>query len=507
MTKAEAHSGGPLSTSEAGPGAQSSAGGAVASLARFGARPGRSRPLSGAEALMWALESDPALQSSFMGVTLMDGIVDIERLRWRLAEAAAELDVLRRRVVDTPLDLAPPRWELDPDFSLDNHLRRVSLPPPGTRRQLLDLAASVYAEPFNRARPLWRFTLVDGLEGGATALLAEMHHVLSDGIGAVRISASFLDLGPDDGAPRSPSRSRPLPAGEAETADLSGSAGPIGWLRAAGGAVGPIILANAAATLTTAAAVAGGLSTAVRSPATGLAAVRALVRQVGPAHPARSPLWAGRSHAHRFDALSLDLGLTKLTAKTLGGTVNDVFVTLMAGAAGSYHRHAGVDVDELRVSVPISVRRDHQAGGNAWIPARVLVPVGAMPAADRFAVVAERLAAVKREPSLGLTDTLALAAARLPRPLLLLLARQQVGTVDFACSNVRGAPFDLWVAGAHVEANHPMGPTAGVAFNATILSYRDSLDLGLNTDTGAVDDPDLLVRCIEDAAGELFALA
>jgi diacylglycerol O-acyltransferase len=463
---------------------------------------------------MWALDRDPALQSSFMGVTILDGAVDVERLRSRLADAVVDVDVLRRRVVDTPFDLAPPRWELDPDFSLDDHLRRVSVPSPGTRRQLLDLAASIYAEPFDRARPLWRFTLVDGLENGATALLAEMHHVLSDGVGAVRISASFLDLGPDDGAPApgpAPSRPRRLPADEAQAADLStgGSpwGGPVGWLRAAGGAVGPIISTNAAATRTTAAAVAGSLSTAVRSPATGVAAVRALVRQLGATHPARSPLWAGRSHAHRFDALSLDLGLARLTAKTLGGTVNDVFVTLMAAAAGSYHRHAGVDVDELRVSVPISVRRDHQAGGNAWIPARVLVPVGAMPAADRFALVAGRLTAVKREPSLGLTDTLALAAGRLPRPLLLVLARQQVGTVDFACSNVRGAPFDLWVAGAHVEANHPMGPTAGVAFNATILSYRDSLDLGLNTDTGAVDDPDLLVRCIEDAAAELLALA
>jgi hypothetical protein len=86
------------------------------------------------------------------------------------------------------------------------------------------------------------------------------------------------------------------------------------------------------------------------------------------------------------------------------------------------------------------------------------------------------------------------------------LARQQVETVDFATSNLRGANFDLYVAGAHVLANHPMGPTAGTAFNATVLGYKDSLDLGLNVDTAAVDDPARLGACIEEAFAELVKL-
>jgi len=77
--------------------------------------------------------------------------------------------------------------------------------------------------------------------------------------------------------------------------------------------------------------------------------------------------------------------------------------------------------------------------------------------------------------------------------------------VDFACSHVRGAPFDLWIAGARVLSNHPMGPTAGVAFNATVLSYRGSLDLGLNCDTGAVSDPALLQACVDLAVTEFLA--
>jgi len=85
------------------------------------------------------------------------------------------------------------------------------------------------------------------------------------------------------------------------------------------------------------------------------------------------------------------------------------------------------------------------------------------------------------------------------------VARQQVETVDFATSNVRGAPFDLFIAGAKIEANYPMGPTGGTAFNLTVLSSGGSLDMGVNIDTAAVGDPELLQRCLVEAYGELLA--
>jgi diacylglycerol O-acyltransferase len=440
--------------------------------------------LTGAEALMWTLDEEPSLRSSFMSITFVDRPPDQVRFRRRMLDAVDGVAVLKQRIVSAPLDLAPPRWEPDPDFDLDRHVRWIALPPPGGRRQLLDLAGSIYADPFDRARPLWRFTIVEGLEDGGCALLAKMHHVLSDGIGAVRVSASFLDLSPDGDEAR-PARA---PADQATSS--------AGWFAAAAAALGPIVGAGLSAVRSPVGSVTQGLSTA-----------RSLARQLGLSDPARSPLWADRSFDNRFDVLSLDLDRVRAAARALGGTVNDAFVTIMAGAAGAYHRELGVDVDELRMSMPISVRHDKEVGGNAWVPARVLVPAGPLTPAERFGEVSARLTTVKKEPGFGMADTFAEVARHLPRPVLLRFARQQVRTVDFACSNVRGAPFDLWIAGAHVEANHPMGPTAGVAFNATVLSYRGTLDLGLNSDTGAITEPDMLRACIEDAARELLALA
>ena len=82
----------------------------------------------------------------------------------------------------------------------------------------------------------------------------------------------------------------------------------------------------------------------------------------------------------------------------------------------------------------------------------------------------------------------------------------QAQTVDFATSNVRGAPMPLFLAGAQVEANHPVGPLVGVAFNLTLLSYNHSLDMGVNIDVDAVTDPALLRRCLEGAFDDLLAV-
>jgi diacylglycerol O-acyltransferase / wax synthase len=453
---------------------------------------------------MWSLDADPLLRSTFMSVTFLDRPPDFGRLRRRVAQAVATTPALSHRVAGTAdFDLRTPRWEPDPAFDLDMHLRRIGAPWPGTRRQVLDLAALMAQDPLDRGRPLWQFTVVEGLEDGEAALLAKMHHVLADGVGAIRISAAFLDLDPD--GPDDTNATVETDHHDEDPLAATGDGSGLGALlttmertawRAAGGVVGGVL---------------GGVRSPARLPGHAVEAVamaQSLVRQLAVTEPARSPLWTGRhSLAHRFEVASVNLGTVKSAAKALGGTVNDLVVTAVAGAAGAYHRSRGVDVAELRMSMPISTRHDRVAGGNAWAPTRVLVPVGETDAASRFCLVRARLEAIKREPSLGLTGALAGLVRAVPAPLVLRLARQQAGTVDFACSNVRGAPFDLWTAGARVVANYPMGPTVGTAFNATVLSYRNQLDLGLNADGGSVDDPAELAGHISDAFDELFAAA
>ena len=182
------------------------------------------RRMSDAEGLMWRLEKDPYLTSTFGTVSLLDRPPDFDRLRARMERAVAAVPRLGWRVQPAPVNLSAPLWVDDPDFEIDQHVRRIALPKPGTMRQLLDLATLLVVDPFDRTRPLWQFIVVEGLRGGKAALIQKMHHTITDGEGGVQMSLQYLDFerdAPDPpplertanglvGAPPSPSTAEAL---------------------------------------------------------------------------------------------------------------------------------------------------------------------------------------------------------------------------------------------------------------------------------------------------------
>jgi WS/DGAT/MGAT family acyltransferase len=447
------------------------------------------------EALMWTVEKDPHLSASIANVTVFDRLPDPDRLRRRMARALQVVPRLRQRVVPGLGRLAPPEWADDPDVDLSFHIRHLALPAPGTQRQLLDLAALVYADPFDRTRPLWEFVLVDGLEGGRAAMIQKLHHTVTDGEGGVRMSEQFVDLARDAPEPApvevavEPAPERTLAAALADTVGHQAR-------RAVGiGARSARELSGLARSPGRLLATAGAVAEAASS----------LARQVVVTERARSPLWTERSLRRRIEVLRVPLDDARRASKALGGSINDFFVCGAAGGAAAYHRHFGVEVDELRISMPVSTRADGSAGGNAFTPARVLVPAGIEDPVARFSAVRERLSTVKGERALNLAEGLAGVVALLPTSVLVRAARSQVETVDFTASNVRGAPFDLYIAGAKILANYPIGPTAGTAFNLTLLSSAGNLDMAAHIDTAAIEDPELLRTCLETAYRDLVA--
>jgi hypothetical protein len=228
--------------------------------------------------------------------------------------------------------------------------------------------------------------------------------------------------------------------------------------------------------------------------------------QLGDTERAHSPLWTERSLMRRMEVLRAPFGETKEAAKRLGGTLNTAFLTAAAQAASRYHIQCGQPVEQLRASMAVSTRTE-ASGSNAFSLARMLVPTGDMPIAERFAAIQAATGVAREASAGGSLETLAAVAATLPTSLVTRLARQQAQTVDFATSNVRGAPMPLYVAGAQLLENYPVGPLAGVAFNLTLLSYNHSLDMGVNIDRAAVAEPELLRRCLERAFKDLVRAA
>ncbi len=451
--------------------------------------------MSDAEGLMWRMEKDPHLSSTFANVTILDKRPDMDRFLRTMERATRVVPRLRQRVQPAPANLTAPMWVEDSNFDLHYHVRHIALPKPGTLRQLLDLASLITADPFDRTRPLWQFIVVEGLRGGKCALIEKLHHTITDGEGGVQLSLQFLDFAADvtEPAPIDPDTiaeaQERMPPSNAETFRdlLAGSLRmPLGMMRQ----------------------VRELLADPTQFPDASTAAaetIRGIISQLSDVEQAHSPLWTERSLKRRIEVLRAPYAETRSVATKLGGKLNTAFLTAAAEAASRYHIRMGSPVETLRASMAISTRSE-SSGNNAFSLVRMMVPTGEMSVAERFVRINEATQAAREGTPNASLETLAAVAAALPTSLVTRLARTQAHTIDFATSNVRGAPMAMYVAGAKLLENYPVGPLGGVAFNLTLLSYHGSLDMGANIDTAAVADPVLLHRCLADAFKSLLAV-
>ena len=457
--------------------------------------------MSDTEAIMWAVEKDPALRSDFCNLTILEHSPDDDRVRHTLARAVAAIPRLRQRVVSAPLRIVPPAFADDPTLDLNAHIRRVALPRGHSERALLDLCASLSELPLDRARPLWEFTLIEGLPDGQVALLQKIHHTITDGVGGLRLSLAFVDFEP--GAPQDaiPTETDVVDAGDADhgtslqasrTAVVDATTRGVGLARRAIGGTAHV------------------LSHPTEVPGRAVDTVRiaqSLRRQLVHTGAARSDVMRDRSLSRHFETYTISLPAVQVTARKLGGSVNDVYLTGLAGALGRYHARLGSTVESLRLAMPISTRNRNDEAANRFVPARVLIPI--QPDADPpalFAAVREQLSAARNESAIGAAEGLAVVLTPLPTAFLVAMTRAQARTTDFAATNLRGSPVPLYIAGERVIASYPFGPRTNTALNATLLSYGDDLNLGLNIDPAAITDIDHFMADIAYSFEELLGI-
>jgi len=461
--------------------------------------------MSDNDALLWNNERDPMLRSTIVSVLLLDRAPDEGRLRQALDRALERIPRLRERVVLDPFAVAPPRWGLDPHFDLGYHVRRIGAPGKGSLRELLDLVAPIAMQAFDKDRPLWEFTLVEGLEQGRHALVMKLHHSVSDGVGLVRMTSSLVERSrePD------PSR-RGRPPSVHEEALASPERGPfeeaLEALRHRAGS-------DIARSSRIARALRHGLVDAVRDPLGALRTAAELAGSVGrtlrPVSEPMSPLMKARSLGVRLDAFARPLSELRRAAKAVGGTLNDAFVAAVAGGLRQYHERLGHPVAELRMTMPINLREGEHGrdAGNQFAPARFTVPIGIEDPADRMRAIHGCVASARSEPALPITEEIAGVLGRLPRAFSVPLLGSMLKAIDFVTSNVPGPPYPVYVSGAHVEKMFGFGPLSGASANVTLFSYDGELQFGINTDPAAVSDPLLFVECLERGVSEVLAVS
>ncbi|HKJ24017.1 MAG TPA: wax ester/triacylglycerol synthase family O-acyltransferase [Myxococcota bacterium] len=455
------------------------------------------------DALTWTIERDPLLRSTILSVWRLDRMPDLDRLRAKIVTTARVVPRLRQRVAEDPLRMAPPRWEDDPWFDLAYHVRRAGAPGKGTLRDLLDFAEPIAMQGFDRDRPLWEFTLVEGLGGGQAAAILKIHHAMSDGVGLVRMTEGLIE------------RSREAEPGEAELEELAAGPKAEPW--------SPIdetldaLRYQASRRLeqgrSAASAVVQGLSKLVRSPVSSLQNAAELAGSAGrllaPASEPMSPIMTGRGMTRRLHTFSRPVEALKRAGKLVGGTVNDAFVAGVAGGLGRYHELHGRAVPELRMSMPINLRHGEKArkAGNQFAPVRFPIPVGIADPVERMREIRRRVASERAEPSLPALDVIAGALNRLPAGAATSAFGGMLKTVDFVTSNVPGPRFPVYVSGAKILAMIPFGPASGAATNVTLFSYDGEAHVGITSDAAAAPDADRLAECLAAGMDEVLAAA
>jgi diacylglycerol O-acyltransferase / wax synthase len=453
--------------------------------------------MSDADALMWAIEKDPMLRSTITTAVVLDGPLDRRRLHRTFERASRAVPRLRQRVRANPLSLAPPRWEADPNFDLRYHLRSVRATGDGSMKDLLEMAAPVAMQGFDRARPLWEATVVEGLTGGRTAIILKIHHAITDGVGGVELMLELFDLAPD--APDRPMPPEP-PVEVLNQTERFVDAFQHERRRQLG-------LARRATT-----AGIDGVRHAMVDPSGSVIASSELASSISrilrPVSAPLSPLMQRRSLSNQLDVLSMPLDLAKAVGRRIGGSLNDTFVTGVVRGMRLYHHHHGVQPAELRMGMPISTRDPGaRTAGNSFVPARLEVPAHHDDPIEMMEAVRARMVAAREEPANQLVEPVANVLNRLPTTMLTQLFGSMMKGQDFQTSNVPGAPIPLYLIGTEVAAVFPFGPLAGSAVNVTLLSYQNELNIGVNMDPAAVPDTDVFMECLRTAYDDLLDLA
>lgn len=453
--------------------------------------------LSQNDAIMWAVEADPLLRSTIVGVVLLDRPPDWQHLVQRVEQTTHRVPELREKVVSIPLRPNALRWVVEPDVDLDYHLRRVTAPAPGGAREVLDLARTFAAGGFDRSRPLWEFTLIEGLAEGGAAFVMKAHHVVTDGIGAVQLAAHLFDFDPE--APIT----SPRPADEASHARRPPSTADLVRELVVHDVEGIIGLAR-----TTLPSVVPTLFKLVRDPFHAVAetihTAASVGRTIAPVTDTMSPVMVDRHQASRFEHLDVPLAALRDAAKAAGGTVNDAFLAGITGGLRRYHDAMGAEVEELRVAMPVSIRsEDDDIGGNHVSVMRFKVPVGVDEPDERIRRLHEVGRHIRAEKSLEHTEAIAGFLNMMPRGVIGAMLKH----MDFLASNVPGVPVPMWLCGAPVRRFFPFGPTAGSSVNVTLMSYDGNACMGVNIDTAAIPDTELFMDCLREGFDEVVALA
>lgn len=483
--------------------------------------PVEQRPMSAQDAL-WLTMDRPNNLMVIDGIMLFDAEPDWDAL----------VEATTTRVIDRfPVFRSRARlgeggwaWQVDPDFHLDRHLRRVRLPEPAGMAELEQYVAEQRARPLDRDRPLWDISLVEEvtLDDGrvGAALVCRFHHAIADGVRLTQVMLSLCDTTD--------------PRVAAMVARQGPDGGPLGIATGIVGAAGEAIadagraLARGVTHLARDSRQAlestweiGG--EVLRSPgrlvdafeAMGLdnrfANTTASIAKLALRGSTTRTVWSGTPGPRKCVAWSPPMPLEEVKAvgRREDASVNDVLLAAVAGGMRRYLHSRGVDdVEEIEWMVPVNLVpiADNlpEDLGNFFALVMAVLPLDPADPVERLRRTRDRMDRIKRSEEPIITFGVQRGISAAPRPVSTALtdffANKAVGVL----TNVPGPRAPLTFAGVGVHQVIGFAPSSGdQPMTCTVFSYAGSVTIGFATDAVLVPDPHELV---EGTVAELRAL-
>jgi diacylglycerol O-acyltransferase / wax synthase len=405
----------------------------------------------------------------------------------------------RQKLATPPLETGRPLWVDDSSFNLEYHVRHAALPAPGTEEQLFRLAARIASQQLDRSKPLWEIWLVEGLQDGRFGLISKAHHALVDGISGVDLATVLFDIDPDPPPPPS---------------DLDA------WTASPEPTAADMVVAGARGVARVTTALIGRTVSAAMTPAASASRLRDALEGVG------EIVWAGLNPApetplnveigphRRYAVVRQRLADYKQVKDELGGTVNDVVLTVVSGALARWLRSRGIRTEglEMRALVPVSVRAQTERGalGNRLTVMRGPLPVYIRDPVARLRFVKKAMDGLKESKQAVGAATLAAVNNLAPPTILAQASRLNFSTrlFNLIVTNIPGPQIPLYVLGRKLDDLFPIAfLPKGHALAIAIMSYNGRLEYGLLGDYDALPDIDVIAEGLDEALAELLDTA
>ena len=436
--------------------------------------------LNGMDAMLLYSET-PNLHTHTLKVAIInaaqyDGDYTFEVFRRTIQRRLHLLDPLRYRLVDIPFKMHHPMWLEDCEVDLDYHLRRVRVPSPGGRRELDEVIGEIASTPLDRDRPLWEFHFAEGMADDRFALIGKVHHTLADGVASANLLARLMDLTGSE-------------LDERDDYTTRAAASPAELLRTAG----RDHVQNVAA-----------LPGLMRDAAKGLARVRRRSRERGE-HPDMAKMFKAPatflnhvvSPVRTFATASLALTDVKETAKHLCVTFNDIVLATAAGGLRELLlRYDGRADRPILASVPVATDKSmDRITGNEIGGLSVSLPVHVDDPLERVRLTSLSASRAKESYELMGPELQGKMMEYLPPSFAPPLFRWQSkraahnSIMNVAVSNVPGPRERGNIGGAPVTEIYSIGIlSSGSAFNMTVWSYVDQVDISILSDDQTFGD-------------------